>query len=184
MNSFLFKILSLLLIFNVLGCSDQPSKKSSTAYFDLKSYMDQEIQKVSTSYTGSKAVSINNKKESMSVNSKSLVQDLMVFKNSDINKPSWRGMYQVDSSFNAEKQLLKVAYKALKPTLKTQLLALSFQNDQIVKLEITNLTKARIADANQTLIYEPGKGYFVENRQKLMLFPESVITIKTDFVKK
>jgi hypothetical protein len=173
----------MLIFFTLWGCSEEPSKVPASPYFDLKSYMAQEIQKVSATYSGNKTVLINGEKESMSVSSKILSDDLLVFKNSHINKPSWIGLYQIDSVLTPGQELSKIIYKAVKPTLKTQSLILTFSSGQISKIEIVNITKARIADANQVLVYEPEKGYSLENKQKLMLFPESVISIKTVFIK-
>ncbi len=173
----------ILLSFAIWGCSEEPSKVPSSPYFDLKSYMEKEILKVTTGFSGNKTVTINGKKESMSISAKILSEDLLVFKNSNINKPSWNGMYQVDSVFSPQEQLSKIIYKAVKPTLKTQSLIITFESDNISKIEIENITKARIADARQKLIYEPGKGYSLENTQKLMFFPESFISIKTIFLK-
>lgn len=146
--------------------------------------MEKEIQSLSGISAGTKKIQINDKEESISVNSQHIMEDLLVFKNSDINKPSWKGLYQVDSVFNESRELQTITYHALKPKLRNQKMRIDFKAGEVIKIEINNVTKAKIADAEQQLIYQPGIGYEVINSQQLLFFPKSMIQIETKFNKK
>lgn len=165
------------------ACSEETHPSATVGYFDLKSYMQQEIEQVKRAYYGQKTIEVNGRKETQSVNAAHMAEDLLIFAQSDINKPSWRGMYAVDTLTQADAITRVITYIAQKPTMRTQSLTITTHADQVISIHIANKTKARIADAEQTLLYEKGIGYSVINRQKLTLLPESVVNIRTQFVK-
>ena len=51
----------------------------------------------------------------------------------------------------------------------------------VEKIQIENQTTTSIADAQQSLVYEPAKGYSIESRQKVKTVKDALLRIEVSF---
>ena len=107
-------------------------------------------------------------------------KELAVFVHSDINKLSWRGKYSADT-LREGTEIRSITYKALDEQLKTQKIAISFDQNQVAQIAIKNHLKSIMANTWQSLEYVPGKGYWVQGKQQMRLAGEDTMGIAVEF---
>src|SRR5690606_21109481 len=104
------------------ACTNVEERAERPAFFDLVSYVDMEQQRLSAEYPLLVRESFFNGSVSQdSLERPDFSEDLRIFRRSDINRPSWRDQYSVDSLWN-DRQLSGLRYQALEPALKTRIL--------------------------------------------------------------
>ena len=164
-----------LMIFTVVlvwACNDADapveSRINTKPYFDLKGYFEQQISQLKTSQPKAvKKVSIGAKTEEITTDTLDYAQELRIFTDSDINKPAWLDKYTIDSVKNTGGNLQAISYKANTDDLKVRLIEVNFSQDTITRIYIVNRLNTAVADADQELVFMPGKGYKLGARQKV-----------------
>lgn len=150
-------------------------------FFDLKSYFQQEQDRLSKKYsTVTKIATIDGKTEKQTINEIDFKQELSLFIGSDINKISWLDKYTVDSVM-VSSQLSSVNYTAKDDKLKTQFLSVNFQDQKVHQVKILRKNASIAAEMEQELNYNPLKGYSIENRQKTTLSDEHILRLEVSF---
>lgn len=157
--------------------SNSATSPSSTTYFDLSGYMDQEIARLSGSpILIDKFVAINGETEQKKVAIKNWSNELAAFKEADINKPSWVESYSVDST---AKQII---YTSTDPSLKTKKITILFnENGDIQSLEIENQIENWIYNAQEKLFYAPDSLYEIVKDQHIRIVGHNTYSIKGRF---
>ncbi len=166
-----------------LACSDRAMDDMPTKlFFDLEDYFNQEKARLHTQQA-QKTVSINGVEEVQNINGGSFDDEFELFANSDINKIAWLDKYRVDSLYNYNGDLLsKITYTALDENLRTQLLEVIYDNNQVTRINIDNLMKSIIVDARQTLTYISGKQIKIKSGQKVLFGEDRAFEINIEFL--
>lgn len=165
-----------------LGACDnsKPSVETgvgASQHFDLKGYIDGEVQRLGMKGKARKLVVAEGKEESKIMDSVDFNRELDIFSMSDINRPAWSDYYIADSNFNDKKQLVHLEIKSLDKTLKTQRIGIDYQNGVVSKIHVQNNAASPIASSYQILTYEPAYGYSIESHQRVTF--AGVRTFKT-----
>jgi len=187
-NNALKKIALFLLLSSLLACvnvSDQSADErlSAERFFNLSDYFEEEIARLNDNKQQvDKLIEINGESAQETLDSIDYEKELAVFVNSGINKTSWVDKYQADSTFNDAGLLTEVVYTALDEDLKTQLLTVQFDNEEVQRIDITNRSGTTLAKMRQQLSYAPAQGYTIESQQDILLFDDRQMVIKADFV--
>lgn len=168
------------------GCSDiSPSGATAQLalkkFFDLEGFFDGEVKRLSGFTNLKKTTSVNGEREEQQVERIDFEKELAIFSNSDINRPAWTDKYEVDSVFNEKKELVRLDYQATDEELRTQHVSVSLDGGAVFKIQIENATSTSIADTQQSLIYEPAKGYTIESRQQVQTIDDAVLRIEVAF---
>ncbi len=163
--------------------SEIGSELGSLQHFDLKGYFDDEAQRLGYKGKAKKIVVAEGTEETKLLDSVDFKRELSVFSMSDINRPAWSDKYVADSSFNEQKQLAHLKIKSLDESLKTQSIAIDFQQGIVSRVQIQNRTNSAIASSDQTLTYEPDLGYLIESSQKVTFSDTKDFRIQVLFLK-
>lgn len=178
-------VLFFLVVF-LSSCSDfSPSETTAQLkqkkYFDLAGYFETQIERLGQRDDFEKSTSVNGIVETQSNAQVDLEKELAIFSSADINRPAWSDKYEVDSTFNEQKELVNLRYQTSDEKLRTRQIFIEFEKGEVSKIEIENLTSSTIANTEQTLTYEPNQGYAIESRQKVQTIDEAVLRIEVKF---
>ena len=151
-------------------------------FFDLKSYINQEVDRLRNEKTQvQKQIELGDKKESIQPKEIDFQQELAIFLNSDINKLAWQEKYQADSTVQ-NGQLTRIHYQAIDTTLRTKLLSIDYMDGDVDQIVIENSTQSIVAKTHQKLIYQPKKGYSINNEQKTLFSKKQQLKLEVEFL--
>ena len=173
-------------MFFTFGCSDfSPSETAEELevknYFDLKGFFEKEKERLAGQQNFKKTVIVNGEAEVNETAEIDFEKELTIFSNSDINRPAWSDKYSVDSVFNEKKELVHLGYETSDKKLRTRKIAVDFDGGAVSKIQIENMTSTAIANAQQSLTYEPAKGYSIESRQNVKTIEDVLLRIEVSF---
>jgi len=160
----------------------ETGRDAPKAFFDLKGYMQQEMQRLAELQPkGVKRISLNGKSETHDFDTLDYEKELEVFSRADINRVAWLDKYEVDSIFQ-DGQLAQLRYRAKEDKLKTRFMEIQYgPSSQVAAVLIQNHTKSMIAEMQQTIEYRHDKGYRLENRQPTLFAKEKQLGIEVQF---
>ena len=169
-----FKLLLLLLI---TACSKPEETSNTPAYFDLKTYFENEavrLQKRKPVLT--KTVTQNGESEKKDIKIADWKSELGFFTMSDINKPAWRDSYRTIDNAN------QLTYLAKEDGLKTQKVEI-YRNAQgaIKQISILNKTSNLLYTSTENLHYFPDSVYTITKQQKVLLNRTNTYQINSVF---
>ncbi|MBV6652403.1 MAG: hypothetical protein KI786_01520 [Mameliella sp.] len=179
----IFPFATCLLCFVLLftSCQDaaEPSSSQSAGpFFNLTDYIEGQIFELNKEQPKvQKVISIDGQQEAKVLDSLDYRTELKTFLNSDINRKAWVDKYDVDSIFE-NSNLKQITYKANTEDLKTQLIHIRYEEDQVSEVYIENRTFSLVADVSQDLHYEAGIGYRLVTTQKTVLSDEQEIEVR------
>ncbi len=155
--------------------------KKVPVFFDLRDFFQQEIRFLQKNQSSvNKIVQLNGQKSVLSAIAVSYSDELAPFANSDINKPSWKDKYQVDSIL-VDRHLKEIRYTAKDASLKTRELRIAFSESGVKEVWIKNSIHSIISESDQELKYERSKGYFIKGRQVGRFAVEKRFSVQVDF---
>lgn len=177
---------SALLVFT-FSCSDfSPSETNEQLkvkrYFDLEGFFKSEIERLSSMERFKKTTYVNEESEVKEVTEIDLEKELAIFSNSDINRPAWSDKYSVDSVFNEKRELVQLNYETSDEKLRTRQISIDVNGGAVTKIRIRNITSTAIANTDQSLLYEPVRGYSIESRQNVKTIDEAVLRVEVSFI--
>lgn len=178
------RLFILAIVFSFLGAcsqSEPSTSKEETVFFDIKGYFAEQAKLLNNEQVGvRKMVKIGDSEEVHEMDSLNYEEELKLFANADINRPSWQSKYSVDSSFT-QRKLSELHYAAQDDELKTREIRIQFKEEVVSAIEIINHTESTIAETNQRLSYIPNSGYSIRNEQKLIASPQKIVMIDVRF---
>ncbi|MCO6487551.1 MAG: hypothetical protein J5I98_03985 [Phaeodactylibacter sp.] len=167
------------------GCAsggEEGKHATPDAFFDLKGYMESEIQRLSeTQPEVLKRIAIDGRGEEKTFDSLDYEKELDIFSRSDINKVAWLDKYRVDSVYQGG-QLARLTYTSKDKDLKTHLLEVRFSDGQVTQVHVQNKTESIVADVGQEIWYQPAKGYRLASRQSTALTEEKEVEVEVEFL--
>lgn len=166
------------LVLSLASCQQKEISNKQLEYIDLQRFFSAEVRRLNARKpTFIKTVSLNGKKESKLLN-KSIdwEKELSVFKEADINKPAFKGMYQIRTLPN------KTIYTTLSKNASVKLIEIDFGNTKKpIGIRIFQLTKNMIYQSTDTLSYYPDSVYSIHKRQVVRVLGTTVYTIDGKF---
>lgn len=182
LNKFLF-LFGLTLY--LLAC-DVPTLKESnrlqTTFFDLKGFFVEEAKYLEAQgVTIQKTIQHNQSKETQTVQPKDWNKELLLFSESDINKPSWKDKYILDSTDRGN-GLTLLHYKATDDKLDIQVLDVELKGDAVHSVLIVKKISNQVYESQQHLTYIPRKSYSIKKSQDVALFDEDDYNIEAKYI--
>jgi hypothetical protein len=154
------------------------SEQTKPVFFDLKSFIKQEIERLKNIKTVEKTVTVNGKSETKKVSISNWEDELAPFTNSDINRPAWKDKYRLKEGLIAQEGKFK-RYEATDENLKTRVLGVKLtDDDKILTVFIENNEESAVSSASQKLTYNVGKSYKIESKQKTLTSKEDNVVIE------
>lgn len=184
----LTKLVSIIAVVSLMlsACTPGVKTQERPAFFDLNAYITGEQERLAGTYPLLvRASYFNETRASDSIQAPDYKQDLDIFARSDINRPSWRDQYSIDSIRSTKGDtLLTIRYQAQEPDLKTRLLEIDFERGEVSRVHVYNETDNWIAGTRQKLTYWPDKGYLVEARQRIIWTSNDTLSMSGTFLGK
>ncbi|MET1055758.1 MAG: hypothetical protein ABWY16_10665 [Pedobacter sp.] len=163
MRNTLFLLLSVLFF----GSCDSVAPKKQAAvpqYFDLKGFMDKEVQRLKTLNPEiNKTVMVNNTAEDKKLKIADWQKELSAFTDADINKSAWEGLFTRHKNATAE------IYKSDNDKVPVKSLTVQYRDHKIFKIQILNSNSNSLYTSNDTLSYFPDSLYEVRKTQHIKL---------------
>jgi hypothetical protein len=166
------KLFILLLIF-ISSCSNQKEMKTKTAFFDIKGFFESEVKRLTNKKsTVNKNVRQNDQSEIKRNLSVDWGNELALFIASDINKPAWKDSYKISGDsvhFN---------YLAIDTNLRTRSVEIKKdQQGRAVFFKIKNITRSKLYESSEELIYIPDSIYTITKNQSVRLLGKNTYQI-------
>lgn len=171
--------LSCLVVLFLVSCSNSNKieiDNSGIDFFDFKVFFEEEIKDFSFQKI-KKTVSLNGEKETQELTEFDMEKELNLFIKANISRPSWKDKYQVIQSDN------QTTYKAMDEELTIREIILEKNGNQVTQITIHTLSDNTIFEAAKTMIYQPNKGFSIENKQDVMLAGKNSIRIEVEYLK-
>jgi len=179
-------VCSLVIIAIVLnGCqnnSNTTSNSSNNPFFDLEAFFEAEAAFLNEKGMQlHKVIEHNKQQEEQTTAVADWNNELRLFKESNINKPSWRDKYQLDST-DMGNGLTLLQYKALDDALVTRMIDIKKANNAIHSIVIVNSNNNVIYESQQYLTYIPRKSYSIKQTQEVTLFEKDEYNIEAKYI--
>jgi hypothetical protein len=165
------------------SCSapDTPSNSNQKPYFDLKSYFTQELLRLKPLKEIIKKTTVNEHTEEITLDSMDFNSELQLFMDSDINRASWFGKYQIDTTLTASGEIARLNYAANDPGLRTQSISIDYYTNEVRRVEIVNTSNSALSKSKQHLVYLPKEGFSIESTQSIKFTGENSFLIEVRF---
>jgi hypothetical protein len=170
-----------LLVMVVAGCTSPSTNNNSLAYFSIESYFNEQIKILSSDKAGLEKEIIkdgkNEKRTFLNVNWK---KELKPFIEADINKPSWKRSYSIDS--NSTGNEVRILYSALEPKLNVRSIEIYKTDNILSRIKIITEKQNAYYHALQSMEYIPSKEYIISGGQKVILADTTSYLIHSVFI--
>jgi hypothetical protein len=175
-------------VMTVTAISCSPSTETSSGqgrgtntFFDLRDFFGREVKSLQAHKPRVRKTVRLNGRESLQASAEvNYAAELAPFIQSDINKPSWRDKYRVDSLFVGG-ALGEIKYTAGDAALKTKELRVFFEGDKVRAIWIKNSIRSIVSESEQDLKYDPYKGYSIYGRQGGRFSEEKRFSVEVEF---
>jgi hypothetical protein len=164
------------------SCENNKPEKITATYFDLKSYFEKQAAELNANNFKLKKIVLKDEATEEKVfEHPDWNLELKSFSESDINKPSWKNSYVIDST--GDPSAFCVKYMAKDSALKIKSINFCFEYDSLTFIRIEKRTDDIYYDNITTLNYFPMKAYSIQNSQKISFTKKIVVEVKALFLK-
>ena len=154
------------------ACQNKPKETESTSvektYFDLSKIVQADIDSNSKNNCGEeKLINVNNHQEKQTIATVDWTKEMELLLDCDINKPSWKGKFLVDTIWKQDTTLLSISYRALTDKIQVRRMYVQYNNDnQIANITVNKRIKSFLFSNEQQIIYQPTKSFKINSQQK------------------
>ena len=175
---FTFFITGFILLLGIAACKRDSSASADTMkFFDIKGFfMADSLRLTKLNPLIDKTVTHNKIAETQKVHIANWGNELSLFTASDINKPAWKGSYEIAT----ENDLL--IYRAKDPLLKTREIIIKKDGDRVKWIMIFNHTKNILYETVEKLSYFPDSLYLIQKSQQVKLLGKDTYRISGTFI--
>ena len=172
--------------FTAIGCGPSTEKtpdqgQDAIVFFDLRDFFNQEVKSLQKDKPQArKTVRLDGRESVQTAAGINYTAELAPFIQSDINKPSWKDKYRVDSIFTGG-SLEEIRYTAGDATLKTKELRVFFKGNGVHSVWIKNSIHSIISESDQELKYDKYKGYSIYGQQGGRFSKEKHFSVEVKF---
>jgi len=168
------KYLFIILLFLVACQNEQMKQESSSAkkvYFDLAKMVQLDIDNNTQQSCGEeKLVSVNGNTESKSIDTLDWKKELQILLDCDINKPSWKGKYEVQILNDGQKYIY--AANSSKIPVRKMTVNCEQKSGKVISVEIEKKTGTALFSNEQQIIYYPEKSFKIKASQRALFMKD------------
>jgi hypothetical protein len=150
------------------ACTSDTAEVNSdqVAFFDLRSYVNEEVDRLTSRKTKvTKTITLNGKTETKELDDLNFANDLRIFREADINKPAWLEKYETKhKTLSGSHQI--TTYEALDSNLVTRQLLVEEDLGEVTRITIKRKTGTVLSNGNHWLEYVPATGYSMTTQQE------------------
>lgn len=167
------------LFLTLISCNPAQEKAPKQVYKDLKGYFESEVIRLTNKKSlVNKTIQQNGTSESKGNVSIDWKNELSLFIGSDINKPAWKDHYKIIEDS------LQLSYLAIDSNLRTKEIHINKDlNGNPNRIYIKNITKNRLYESAEVLIYIPDSIYSIKKEQKVILLGNNNLFIEAKTIK-
>nr|WP_068892737.1 hypothetical protein [Pedobacter panaciterrae] len=161
-----------------ISCDNSADKKQKTelTYFDVKGYFEKEVVRLNKKNPLiNKVVSVNGANESKRIQIPDWKKELALFSDADINRASWKGLFQLKKSKDQE------TYISENEKVPVKELTVFFRNNTAVGLKVLVKNTNSLYTSFDTLTYYADSLYQVKKMQNIKLLSKKSYTITGSF---
>jgi hypothetical protein len=164
------------------GCFPSEESNQPDAYFSIKSYLQQEIERLNKDYSRlAKTATINDQMERDTVPVDNWETELKAFIETDISRPAMQGKYEVTDSTRSNGTRV-TSYQSKSEKEETKLLKVFRSDNHITRIEVQARSDNFIYQSVHKLTYDPGWGFSIEAVQEVVLGPEEHFSMQAVFL--
>ncbi len=164
------------------SCKNTKTEKTAVVYFDLKTYFENQAAELGANkFRIKKIVLKDDTAAEKTIDHPDWKIELNPFSECDINKPSWKNSYTIDSS--GDPGMYCVKYLAKDSALKIKSINFCVEQDSLTFIRIEKRTDNMYYNNITTLNYFPMKAYSIQNSQKITFTKGSEVEVKALFLK-
>ena len=151
-------------------------------FFDLASFFKKEAQYLNDKeIIIKKRITHNNSTEEQIKQIGNWEKELKIFSDCDINKPSWKDRYILDSTLS-DNGFKTLHYEAKDKKAPTQVIDIELLNKEVLSIVIINKETNNIFESQQYLTYIPGKSYSIKKIQDVGLIGQETYLIEVEYI--
>lgn len=168
------------------GCTKDPLDEyfeDDKKFYNLKAYFDNQINKLNArNQNVRKTITKDGRSEVIEVKTLNWVEELEVFKESDINKPAWRDAYITDTVYLQKSTV--ISHDALNADNPVQHLVVTLdpKTGSCLRVSIDKHTDNFLYNSRQKLFYSAGEGYRIKGSLKVDYLFESEYEVDAEFI--
>jgi hypothetical protein len=151
------------------SCLNKPQASRGEALFDVNGYFTKEAGKLAAAQSKLlKSAEQNGVAQTLLIKNPDWQEELALFANSVIDKPSWAGQYRLTRTKSQS------TWSAANPSLRTRMLKISTsQTGDVTRVDIHNATDNVLYHSEEWLTYIADSGYTIRKEQKVRLLSEN-----------
>ncbi len=161
-----------------ISCNNSADKKQKTNlnYFDIKGYFEKEVARLTLKNPLiTKTVSVNGATESKRIKITDWKKELTLFSDADINRASWKGLFELKKSNDQE------LYSSNNEKVPVKELMVIYKNNKVLGIKILIKNVNSLYTSIDTLSYYTDSLYQVKKMQNIKLLSEKSYTITGSF---
>ncbi len=161
-----------------ISCNNSADKKQKTnlTYFDIKGYFEKEVIRLTLKNPLiTKTVSVNGATESKHIKIADWKKELTLFSDADINRASWKGLFEFKKSNDQE------LYSSNNEKVPVKELLVIYKNNKVLGIKILIKNTNSLYTSIDTLSYYADSLYQVKKIQNIKLLSEKSYTITGSF---
>lgn len=174
-----YKLLIFSLSLLAISCSNEVENSdfAKDGFFDLEEFIDLELQKDLTLPSVTRNITLDDKKESTTIEDFNIEENLIYLKKFNINQPRWYDKYEVEKVNN------KVIYISKDSSLRVERFEYVQVDDQVVSIDVKYNTGTFISSTRKSIHWEPGRVLKIDNQNKSFWTDPSRLQIEWQFLK-
>lgn len=154
-------------LFLFFSCSESPTITGENVFNSEKYFSAEASRLASKTKMVTKVVGRNAEVDSGLVTIADWKKELEPFSQCNINKPTLRNSYRVDSVSGPNSR--HITYTALEPQLVVRMLEINFTDNQVVAVHMVTAEANQLYSATRMLDYVPDSGYRISGKQLMTL---------------
>lgn len=158
-----------------------PSADSDPPFFDLESFFQSEIDKMSGQRAVEKTITYNLESRSEKIANWDAAKELEGMKEVNINRPAWIDQYETDTLYDGTGLVAGLRYTARDSSLRIRSVELGLEDGEVSEIQVEKRIRNLILDFDQKLSYRPGEGYRMWRVQKVPMIRRSEIEIEVRY---
>lgn len=164
----------------LISCSNNQKAFDDKVYFNIKSFFESEAKRLQVQKKAiRKTVEQNHQSETKQVTITDWQNELNLFIESDINKPSWKDSYTVNQNGST------LTYLAKEEKLKTRKIVIQKSADGKVRsILIRNKVKNYLYSSEEELTYHTDSSYQITKKQSVIFIGDNTFKVEGFFFKK
>jgi hypothetical protein len=171
-------ILLFFILLFFISCNNSADKKQKTdlTYFDVKGYFEKEATRLNKENPLiNKIVSINGATESKHIKISDWKKELALFSDADMNRASWKGLFELKKSKNQE------LYSSNNEKVPVKELVVIYKNNEVFGIKVLIKNTNSLYTSIDTLTYYTDSLYQVKKMQNIKLLSKKSYTITGSF---